>query len=200
MRALAILLLSASGAAAADYVLLLENTPGMEEAVQRTAIPPLARGDRMAIMSFAGKARVVQEFTDDAAKLQHALRRLTYGKVRIRALPGASDVHVFAAIEQASRVLGNNPGAVIVLFGSDDYAAAPAKLGVKIHAVAVSRRLPLEPELREAQTPPTVRGRPPVEKKIMPLPEATVEALRKLGAALTVGKWDLAAVLKQTGP
>lgn len=205
-RALAVLFFAVASAAAGDIVLLLEDTPGMQPALRQMEIPTLNPGDRMAVMTFSRKARLRQDFTDDRRKLA----RVAHGQDYVRARwpgaerqPGAS---VYAALAEAARLLPSG-GTIVLLFGSNDLsgAAPPASLGARLYAVAVAKSYPVDPELRNVQTPPTMRGPTPAVSTLAdPLPLPTLEALKPLVRATRgetfSGRWSLPKLVAQARP
>lgn len=196
-RLILVLLLAAASAAAGDIVLLLEDTPGMEMALRELQVPELKPGDRMAVMSFSRSARARQEFTDDQRQIERAVRGI--GTARI-GWPGAQrtqSARIYAALGEASQLLGSAGGTVVLVFGSEDRTGrpAPGALNARLYAVGVRKSYPVTGELRNVQTPPTNRGRAPVNTLSDPLPEATLEALRPLaratGGEVIAGRWSL---------
>lgn len=215
MRAMAVLLLAVAFAAAADTVLVLETSPGMERSLGQTTLPRLALGDAMAIVTFSGKPKLRQALTDDQAKLEYVLQTIRKGRTSYaivgRRAP-AKDARVYAAIAEAARVLGPNGGRIVLLFGSEEREGkpAPAELRrvlaashIRLDVAAVRRAFPLGLPGRQAQTPPTVPGRyPPVDHESMPLPEATLEVLKGLcrasGGDAVTGSWNLPRLMARS--
>jgi hypothetical protein len=203
-----LLLCAASCATATDTVVVLETNPGMEPWLARTVIPRLPLGDAIAIVTFSGKPRVRQQLTDNQEKLAGAMRRITVGNLHFGSAPRRSSAPVFTAVLAGARLLGNRGGRIVLLFGSEEGSGAPAgaelekaltAAHIRLDAVAVRRGFPLAPSKRQAQTPPTVPGRPGVSSESLPLPEATLGILRGIcratgGRALT-GEWDLPTLL-----
>jgi hypothetical protein len=204
----------AACAPAADSVLVLETSPGMGRWLAETTLPRLQPGDAMGIVTFAGKPKLIQPMTDDAARLARALRRLreSRGGFGVSGRSPARDAQVYAAVARAAGVLGPKGGRIVLLFGSEERQGrpAPAELqrmltagGIRLDVAAVRRRLPLKLPYRTAQTPPTIPGRyPPVDAETLPLPQATLEVLRGLsratGGEAVTGTWNLRALLAKS--
>ena len=179
---------SAAAAHAADVVLVIENSPGMERWVAGVEVARIEPGSRVAVVAFTDKVKVAQPLTDDREKVARAVRRLGGGRIRIgtqwRAKQHAA---VWAALAEACKLLPGG-GEVRLLFGSEDFSPVPADVRqclpkVKLLVAAVRRNGPEDPALRTVQTPPTVRGRnPPVTTDLMPPPEATLRELQAMGA------------------
>ncbi len=211
-----LLALACLPALAANRVLLLiEDTPGIRQAMWETTLPKLSPDDRMAVVTFSGKIKVRQEFTGDLSKLSHALglarRGFRFGRTSSRTGLAAPANHPLHALEQACRLFGagaSETRAVILLFGSEESAATPgapeveralAGAHARLYAVAVrleDTRLRSDPRL---QTPPTIPGRnPPVQTGFRPLPEATIKLLapvaKSSGGELILERWDLPAI------
>ena len=210
MRGLAGLLFAAACCAATNTVVVLENSPGMETWLAQTAVPRLPRGDGMGIMTFSGKPRLRQAITGDRAMLRAALGRILSGRVGLgvpRRAPFSS-APVFEAVSAAARLLAGKGGRIILLFGSEQPRAALAApelqqallaAHIRLDAVAVRRSFPLAGPARDAQTPPTLPGRPAVRASAVALPEATLETLKPIcratGGAATAGQWNLGAMM-----
>lgn len=178
----------------------------MEPALRLIDVPTLKPGDRMAIMTFSRKTRLRQDFTDDRRKLVRAVRSPSYVRTRWPGLDRVPGARVYAALGEAARLLPSG-GTIVLLFGSEDHsgAAAPASLGARLYAVAVAKSYPVDPELRNVQTPPTMRGpTPPVSTLADPLPVATFEALKPLvratGGEAISGRWSLPKLVAEGRP
>ena len=214
IRPLIALLALALPAPAADIVLLLETGAAMDPVLASTRMPAIPAGDRVAIMTFAGKPRLRQAFTANWVALDGTLRRLSAGRMHIGAIasrPGIpAEAPVFNANGAACRLFepGSSRRAVIVLFGSEDYspageAARTVSLAhASLYAVAV-RKMGPPPAGGKARTPPTLPSRAPGSSGMRPLPEATFGTLADLarasGGATASEKLDLAGLFARIG-
>ncbi|MBZ5578162.1 MAG: hypothetical protein LAP40_16490 [Acidobacteriia bacterium] len=184
-----------------DLVFLLENTPGMLLVISRNDFRTIQPADRVAVMAFTRKSRVVQPFTGDPAAIEKAVRRLAVGGPRWSPLPEQPpQAHVFSALLDAVglfRDLPADPGrrrAIVPVFGTDDDSPRPAfddlrralsTAQIRLYAVAIrryDRRLAYDPRVL---TPPTIGGgNPPIPLALGPLPQATLLTMARLAAAV----------------
>ncbi len=206
--------------AAVDLLFLVENSPGMREHIASIRLTAVGPDDRIALMTFEGKARMRENFTKDQRKVAEQIRRAGHPGPSVNPVGrfhGRPDIRLFTSLLDASAAFralpadANRARLIVVLFGSEDYYPKPTPkeveaalkdANIRLFAVAVRRYDTTGQRHPNAQTPPTIPGpMPPGKSNHLPLPEMTLKALAEITAG-TSGevfseKWDLASILER---
>jgi hypothetical protein len=198
-----------------DLILLLQDSANAH--AQRTDLQALQAGDRVAVMTFGGKATLRLPLSRDHVKAAKLIRapRNRFG-LRLGAGPGENRTALWDALTDACDVFADAPDparrrVIIVLFTDEDRSPhtnfetvrkALTKAGATLSASVVPREEQVSPNDRAAQTPPiTGPAGKPIETRRRALPEATVQAVQKLAAethgSVLLEEWDLTTLLHQ---
>jgi hypothetical protein len=198
-----------------DLVLLLQDSANAY--AQRTDLQALQAGDRVAVMTFGGKATLRLPLSGDHAKAAKIIRapRNRFG-LRLGAGPGENRTALWDAVTDACDVFADAPDparrrVIIVLFTDEDKSPhtnfdtvrkALTKAGATLSASVVPREEQLRANDRAAQTPPiTGPAGKPIETRRRALPEATIQSVQKLAAethgSVILEDWDLTTLLHQ---
>jgi hypothetical protein len=202
-----------------DLVLVLDATAGIQPSLSAAVFRP-EPADRVAVLAFRSKSRLVQSFTNDPQKLKariDAVGRQSRVPVGFFAMPtNEPKVRLFAALLDAAKLLRPLPivpgrqRVIVAFFGTEDDSTAPAPDEVKlalsaarisVFAIAIPRHEYHSLD-RRIETPPTLPG---VIRSgsdtLAPLPEATMKRLAILttviGGEASSGDGAIVNVLKQ---
>jgi len=187
---------------AVDLLVVLDASPEMPWTSLAQDIRRLQPEDRVAVMKFSSRTRLVQPFTNDRSKIESALG---HSRVPRLSAPGSfrsqkpANAVEFAALLEAARMFPSDAGrqrAILLVFATDDHSAAPldelkqalSASQIRLYAVAVRPADPTHALDSRIETPPTIPGRtPPVRTDRGELPLTTLKTVTEL-VALTGGR------------
>lgn len=196
---LALPMAAAAASAGTDVVILVEDSPGFAPIASALVIPPIAPENRVAVLGFNSKTRLLGKFTSDQKQAEKAVRKAS-PRLQLGAGRGvqSKEIRVFDGLVAAAKLFdgdGSRRRAILLVFGSEDCCEAPGSLpqGIRIVALATPPYL-IDGWAGSVATPTTVPGqRLPKQGR---LPEATIGKLRDRKAMVMEGRPELARALE----
>jgi hypothetical protein len=196
-----------SSAQSLDVMLILDTSPGTEQATDRIRAKSFGESDRVGVVGAVPPVRLLLPLTDDRKKVGDALHRAslrigaTVGNVSIAQIP---PLDLAGAISEACGQLREAPErpnrkVIVVMFAGEDRALPAAVRRLRAQIDVVQARLFAILVTRSAvqpRSPASLGGLPPLLAPVLTT-EALADLAHQSGGRIYRQGWDLKEVLTE---